>query len=97
MARRPEATHSGRPERAPYTEAPAAYTAVRSPTRRQAEPTPATLAAPPPHYERCLSFVNFDGHFVTSESRSAMNVPRFSSPETITSRPSRNGSGTTPV
>ena len=45
----------------------------------------------------CSSFVNFDGHFVTSESRSPTNVPCSSSPETITSRPSRNGSGTTPV
>ena len=43
------------------------------------------------------SFVNFDGHLVTSESRSATKVPCSSSPETITSRPSRNGSGTTPV
>src|SRR5204863_8578793 len=40
---------------------------------------------------------NFDGHFVTSESRSPTNVPLRSFPVTITSRPTRNGSGTTPV
>ena len=41
--------------------------------------------------------VNFDGHFVIRLSRSPTKVPFWSLPVTITSRPSRNGSGTVPV
>ncbi len=44
------------------------------------------------------SSANFDGHFVIRLSFSATKVPSWSSrPVTITSRPSRKGSGTTPV
>ena len=41
--------------------------------------------------------VNFDGHFVIRLSRCPTKVPSWSLPVTITSRPSRNGSGTVPV
>ena len=47
--------------------------------------------------DQVSDFVNFDGHFVISESFSPTNVP--SSPlrtVTMTSRPSRNGSGMLP-
>src|SRR6185295_10230490 len=44
----------------------------------------------------CLS-ENFDGHFVTSESRSPTNPLPLLRTFTMTSRPSRNGSGTAPT
>ena len=40
---------------------------------------------------------NFDGHLVIRLSFSATKVPLSTVPETITSRPSRNGSGIVPV
>src|SRR3954447_20207295 len=45
MARLPEVTNSGLLARAPYREAPAAYSAATSATTRQAEPTPLTSRA----------------------------------------------------
>jgi hypothetical protein len=44
-----------------------------------------------------FSSVNLEGHFVTRLSRSPTKVPSSSLPVTITSRPSRNGSGIVPV
>ena len=41
MARRPDTTHWRPAPRAPWIEARAAYTAVSSPTARQADPTAA--------------------------------------------------------
>ena len=41
--------------------------------------------------------VNLDGHLVIRLSRWPTKVPSSSLPVTITSRPSRNGSGTVPV
>src|SRR5262249_45358092 len=46
----------------------------------------------------CLAWVaNFEGHLVIRLSRCAMKVPSSTLPLTITSRPSANGSGTSPL
>src|SRR4051794_7045539 len=44
----------------------------------------------------CSDLENFDGHLVTSESFSPTNTAPCLRTSTITSRPSRNGSGTVP-
>ena len=52
----------------------------------------------PQDFERLVaSSVNFEGHFVTSESRSPTNVAPCLRTVMMTSRPSRKGSGTAPL
>ena len=108
--RRPDSENSTRPLRTPYSDAPMPYTQTASETSRHAKPRIAISAQPPSRsctavapgtQSFCFSLggavLYLDGHFVISELRSPTNVePCFSTP-TITSRPSRNGSGTVPV
>src|SRR4051795_1358491 len=86
IARREDTARSRRPVRAATTEAPTAYSAHRSPTNRQAAPTGATGPLGPLFGELGRA-LRHEGVALAHE-RAARRLP-----ETITSRPSRNGSG----
>src|SRR4051794_5221472 len=70
------------------------YAAVARGRVSRARPTVAMSA---PAQDFVASSVNFDGHFVMSESRSPTKPAPCLRTVTMTSRPSRNGSGTAPL
>ncbi len=97
--RRPESIHSRRPVRAPYSDAPAPYSATSRPMINSARPVSA-ISLPGHQYDELAAWY-LEGHLVVSEFCSPTNVEVEVEPcsltVTSTPRPSANGSGTMPV